>query len=313
MKQPQSITLFMLVTNSDCMFGDYAVKSVGKIYQKLGSEARQKFVLYIYLNSLTEENKKKYTRQWQKLPYVTCFDNSIKEGVKNLKAGDTIVSPEGISRIRDDSNENYDELWTSELSKFKTDYIATIDADFEVLNPDFYFYLIAQLQSEECLVASTSYSPSSLCFDTFSNRTIYLHERNHTWCCIYKHSAFDLSKRSHFYYETKTSDEKIHAYDSAAYFQAEPREQTKLKFVHLPNNFLSSFIHYGAGSKNKSINATNVAFYRFIIILCNIGLIYGAKQNKLTRLINKVGRKTGNLLFGKRIKSLYMERTKYVI
>lgn len=308
-----SITLFMLVTNNDCMFGNYAVNSFEKIYNKLDSESKEKFVLYVYLNSLTTENKKKYVQQWQKLPYVTCFDNSTKEGIANLKAGDRIISLEGINRVRDDSNENYDELWTSELPKFKTDFIATVDADFEVLNPDFYFYLMTQLQLADCLVASTSYSQSSLCFDTFSNRNIYLHERNHTWCCIYKRMAFDLSKRSHFYYETQTNDGKIHAYDSAAYFQQELREHREFKFVHLPNNFLSSFIHYGAGSKNKSINHGNVAFYRFIMILCNIGLIYGANQSRLTSLINKISRKTGNWLFGKRIRSLYRERTKYVI
>lgn len=309
----KSITFFMLITNRDCMFGNYAIKSFEKIYKKLSVDAKEKFTLYIYLNNLTEQNKKKYVPEWRKLAYVHCFDNSIKEGVENLKAGEIIVSPEGIKRIRDDHNENYDELWTLELPKFETDYVATVDADFEVLNPDFYFYLIDQLQSDDCILASTSYSPSGLSFDTYSDRTIDLQERNHTWFCIYKRVAFNLSKRSHFYYETQTKDRVIQAYDSAAYFQEELREKTGLKLLHLPENFQYSFLHYEAGSKNKSINNKNIAFYRFIIILSKIGVIYGAGQNNFIKFINKVARKLGNLFFGKQINSLYTERSKFVI
>lgn len=38
--------------------------------------------------------------------------------------------------MTEDINENYDELWTSELLKFNTDYVATVDADFKVLNAE---------------------------------------------------------------------------------------------------------------------------------------------------------------------------------
>lgn len=307
----KSITFFMLVTNRDCMFGDYGVKSFEKIYKRLKHSEKQHFKLFIYLNALTPENLNEYAVKWAAYPYVQIFDNTEKIRTKNFVAGETITSPEGIERVRDDINENYDELWTSELPKFNTDYIATVDADFEVLNPEFYFHLLLALQDPDCILASTSYNETSFCFDSYSDRNMHLHERNHTWFCIYKKEVFELSKRSHFYYE-EIHDGELHAFDSAAYFQNELRAIPGKKFYHLPNKYQSGFIHYGAGSKNISINKFNISFYRKLMIISKIGLTHKWTNTKVIGLLNKIARKVISKIFQKKMNSLSAERSKFI-
>jgi len=307
----KSITFLMLVTDKDCMFGDYAIKSFNKIYKQLKENERSNFTVFIYLNNVNKNHKARYLPEWSKLPYTSVFDNTEKIKLAKPKAGEIIVSPENIIKYRDDENENYDEIWSTELSKFKSDYIATVDADFEILNADFYFRLINQLEDVNCIGASTSYSKTEYCYDSYSGRNIFLHERNHTWFCIYKKEAFELSKRSHFYYEKKTAENEVYAYDSAAYFQEDLRVNSKKTFTHLPIDYHNSFIHYGAGSKNKSINHRNLALYRNIFILTNVGLIHKATTNKIIQLINKLTIKIAFKLFKKRLHQLRIERSTY--
>ncbi|MBE5318196.1 hypothetical protein IM793_03420 [Pedobacter sp. MR2016-19] len=307
----KSITFFMLVTNRDCMFGDYGVKSFKKIYDRLNHSEKQHFKLFIYLNALTPENLNEYAVKWAAYPYVQIFDNTEKIRTKNFVAGETISSPEGIDRVRDDINENYDELWTSELPKFNTDYIATVDADFEVLDAEFYFHLLLALQNPDCLFASTCYNETAFCFDSYSSRNMHLYERNHTWFCIYKKEAFELSKRSHFYYE-EIRDGEVHAFDSAAYFQNELRKIPGKKFYHLPNKYQANFIHYGAGSKNISINKSNISFYRKLMITCKIGPIRKWTNIKVVNLLNRIARKLISKIFKKKINSLSTERSKFI-
>src|SRR5262249_30737136 len=152
------ITFFMLVTNRDALMADYCVKSYQSLHKKFKDE--MPFVLYIYCNCLDCATKQKYVPQWSRFSYVQIFDN--QEKMKNIKirAGETITSPEGIDRVRDGWCENYDELWTSELKKFKTDYIATVDADFEVLKPNFIKNMIDVLDQDPNLIGmSSDYTP----------------------------------------------------------------------------------------------------------------------------------------------------------
>lgn len=211
----------MLVTNRDCIIADYAIKSYNKIFKVKTKFGFEDFTLFIYLNCLSPENKAYYLERWKQYPYTILFDNIVKiNDFNNPYPGQKIISPEGITRSRDDYAENYDELWTTELGKFETPYIATVDADFEVLNADFYFYLLRLLdENREYIGASASYSDTAYKFDTYSKRDIVLFERNHTWFCIYKKEAFNISKISHFYYEELNNEGNVVAYDSAAYFQ----------------------------------------------------------------------------------------------
>lgn len=311
MSDRMSITFFMLVTDNDCMFANYGIKSFEKIFKKLVEADKKCFTLLIYLNNLSSDSKSKYVSKWLEYTFVKICDNEEKIKSKKFVLGETIISPEGIRRIRDDNNENYDELWSTELCEIETDFIATVDADFEILNADFYFYLLNELKNPNCIAASTSYSPTLFTFDTFSKEEIYIHERNHTWFCIYKKEAFKLSKRSHFYYEELSKDAKRYAYDSAAYFQKELRENKNYRFVHLKDNFSSCFIHYGAGSKNKSINQQNVKYYRLIFILANVGIIYTANSTRLSNAINERVKKIARFVFDKTLKAIRVERGTY--
>lgn len=307
------ITLFMLVTDRDCMIADYAVGSYRKIYRQKKAFGFQDFVLFVYLNCLSERNILKYKKKWESYPYTTVFDNANKiSGPARPYPGKPIISPEGVARSCDDYAESYDELWTTELKKFKTPFVATVDADFEVLHPDFYFYLCGQLrQHADIIAASSSYTGTGLLYDSYSKRNIILTERNHTWFCIYKREAFAISARSHYYFETLTSKGEILAYDSAAYFQHDLRINHRYRFAVLPERFRYSYIHYGAASKNRSLNSSNIGFYRRAVILNTVGCVYGIKS-KPALLINKITRKIAFVLFGTYLNKIVAERSRYI-
>ncbi|MBE7171188.1 MAG: hypothetical protein INR73_11390 [Williamsia sp.] len=295
------------------MIADFSIRSYQKIYDQQVLFGYQDFVLYIYLNCLSEENIRRYKKKWEAHPYTILFDNADKIKASFLPyPGQPLVSPEGIVRSYDDYAESYDELWSTELQKFDTPFVATVDADFEVLHPDFYFYLFSQLQQHADLIAASScYSSTALIYESYSKRYVRLNERNHTWFCIYRKEAFALSSRSHYYYETQSSGEEVRAYDSAAYFQDDLRTNHSCRFAVLPDRFRSSFIHYGAASKNKSLNRGNIGFYRRIAILRTVGLIYGSK-NRFTLFVNKATRKITGILFGDYLNKIRAERNSYV-
>src|ERR1700736_2015803 len=153
------ITFFMLVTNRDALIADYCVKSYQSLHNKLKDEIP--FVLYIYCNCLDDATKQKYVPRWSAIDCVEIFDNHDKMGNIKIRAGETITSPEGIDRVRGGWCETSDELWTSELKNFKTDYIATVDADFEILRPDFIRYMIEALEQDPKLIGmSSDYTPT---------------------------------------------------------------------------------------------------------------------------------------------------------
>ena len=303
----------MLVTDRDCIIADYSIRSYRKIYRQKRAYGCRHFVLFIYLNCLSEKNVRRYKKKWASYPYTVVYDNAgkISKG-EHPYPGQQIVSPEGVTRSCDDYAECYDELWSTELIKFTTPYIATVDADFEVLYPDFYFYLFGELDTHpEYIAASSNHSATAVLYDTYSRRNIVLHERNHTWFCIYRREAFTISTRSHYYYETGTSADEILAFDSAAYFQHDLRINHNYLFAVLPGRFRSSFIHYGAASKNKSLHNRNIGFYRRVSILRTVGVVYGSKS-RVASLLNKIIMKTTSILFDGYLSRFRQERSRYV-
>jgi hypothetical protein len=308
----KKITFFMLVTNRDCMIADYAISSYTKIWVEKKQYGYNDFVLFVYLNCLSEENKSFYLPKWRAYPFVTLYDNAEKMQEDAPYPGQEIISPEGYVNKREDYTENCDELWTTDLKKFNTPYIATVDADFEILNADFYFYLVTQLeQNKNYIGASSSYSSTALQYDTYSKRDIELQERNHTWFCIYRKEAFSLSSVSHFYYEEVSPEGKVAAFDSAAYFQHDLKLNQHFTFATAPKSFRSSFVHYGATSKNRSLNRKNIGLYRRVFMLANAGVILG-KENIFSGLLNKMVRVLSRLLFGRYLEKFMVERGTYI-
>ncbi|MGM9477292.1 hypothetical protein ACS5PU_12710 [Pedobacter sp. GSP4] len=314
MKSPQ-ITFFMLVTDRDCIIADFAIKSYNKIYHRNQDFGGEDFVLYIYLNNLSEENKGYYLEKWASYPYTTLYDNTEKLNSLAEKPypGQIVTSPEGVSRQVEGYNELYDELWTTELKKIDTPYIATVDADFEILNADFYFYLISELSKNPSLIgASTCYSATSPqpIYDSYSNRNIILQERNHTWFCIYKREAFNRCNISHYYYEEIDSSNQIVAYDSASYFQQHLR-QKGFNFIHCPISYYNSYVHYGAASKNKTLNRTNINYYRNAFLLTSRGILRG-KNALFSKAINKLVRTIAKPFFKNYLNRKKHERSTYI-
>jgi hypothetical protein len=281
------ITFFMLVTNRDVFIADYSIRSYMKLVKRGLS-----FKVLIYANCLGEEIRKFYFQKWQNFNFVEIIDNTDGVSTLKLKAGEIIVSPEGIKRMRDASCENYDELWTRELPKIKTPYYATVDADFEILQEEFVLAMLKELDKRDDVVAmSSDYTPTLKDhFDSYSNQVIELNERWNTWFCIYKQEA-QRCKVSHFYYEEITPTGKKCVYDSAGYFQKKLKEEFGFKIESLDMKFQNQFIHYGAFSKNRTLNRRSIWLYRRLSILKKVGLlnwnstILDWTLNRLVRII----------------------------
>jgi hypothetical protein len=298
----------MLVTKQDAIIADYCVKSYQAFYDKF--QKKIPFVLYIYCNCLDDVTKQKYVAQWSRLDYVEIFDNHEKIKTIKIRAGETITSPEGINRVRDGSCENYDELWTSELRHFETEYIATVDADFEILRPDFIKDMIDALDKDPKLIGmSSDYTPTqSAVYISYADRVTNLAERWNTWFCIYKKQAFACTV-SHFLYKGVSSNGEELVFDSSGYFQHRLITDFGYRFAAVDPKFHKDFIHYGAFSKNRSINAGNIDLYRRLAILRQNGLRMPFEDQAAVKLINKVVR-AGSRRF---IRTYFneSERTKY--
>ena len=150
-----SLTLFMLVTNRDCVIADYTIHR----YKKLWSLIRS-FRLKVYANCLSSTNKQRYFPRWHALTYLDLVDNEADGPIVRRK-GERFTTPEGIALRYNDDCEHYDEVWTREQRKCNTPFFGTVDADFEVLNARFFLTMLRQLETDDKLAGiSTDYSPT---------------------------------------------------------------------------------------------------------------------------------------------------------
>lgn len=249
----------MIVTPRDVVIADYAVRSYARI-------KNLDFTLLVYSNYLLPEQKAYYFPRWRRLPFVTLAENAHHD-----------VDLSGISgRIQTDALEGpfeyCDPIWDRELRKLDTPYIATVDADFEVLDQRFVHAMMARLRSDDDLVGfSTDYSPTDVVHEPYSGNTIILNERNHTWFCIYKRLAFERSQVSQAFHREMLVDAPVerNCWDSCAYFQKSLRDQN-LRFDYLHGKWRRDFIHYGAFSKNTTVTRETVGMFRLFAIAENI-------------------------------------------
>lgn len=153
-----------------------------KLYKKYYKQLP--FTLYIYANTFTQDLKDEYFDNWKKLPYVELYDNADKKD-KIATMGEFIVSPEGYKRGIEGNFELCDVIWSEKFLEFETPYWATVDADFEILNPKFILRMIDKLDNNDNLVAmSSDYSKTQYYKDVVASGDLF--ERYHTWFCIYK-------------------------------------------------------------------------------------------------------------------------------
>jgi hypothetical protein len=264
------VTFFMIVTPRDVVIADYAMRSYAKIRDL-------DFSLLVYSNYLLPEQKAYYFPRWQKLPFVEIAQNSHHDrdiqGINARVLSDSLEGP----------FEYCDPIWTRELPRINTPFVATVDADFEVLGERFVHHMMQKLRSDSDLVAfSTDYSPTDVVYEPYSGNTIILNERNHTWFCIYKQMAFQRSQVSHAFYREMLTGAPVerNCWDSGAYFQKSLRDQG-LRFDYLLGRFRRDFIHYGAFSKNTSVTRETVAVFRVFAIMEN------ALPWRLARLVRR--------------------------
>jgi len=92
------------------------------------------------------------------------------------------------------------------------------------------------------------YSATNVHFDTFSDSMIVLHERWHTWFCLYRCRCLHLVPTSHFYFEYELPNGMPYVYDSSAKFQSDLLAQNGWRFDHLARPFTFSFVHHRASS-----------------------------------------------------------------
>jgi len=274
----------MLVTNRDVLIGDYAVRSYQKVEKAYGDALP--FVLLIYANCLSEANKKKFFPRWKKYSYVDIFDNTDFAKGLDLTPGTKVGDGEGGFNVIEGPRENYDTVWSRELRKIETPYHATVDADFEILDPAFVGSIMDFLDRNPTVVGmSTDHSPYvANRFDTYSGQVIHANERWHTWFCVYRKRS-RICRTSHYYYETIGEDGIRSTYDSAARFQHDLITKYGCSFASLPESFGWQFIHYGAFSKNVSITERNLWLYRFLEITGRRGVIVRTKNRKLNAAI----------------------------
>jgi hypothetical protein len=265
------ITFFMIVTNKDILIAQFAIAGYQKLFLKYGKNLP--FELLIYANCLDDAIKFQYFTKWKQYRFIKIFDNKEKTKSISLIPGETIVSPEGVSTIREGKYEHCDEIWTSELPKIATPYFATVDADFEILQPDFIFRMIEMLKlNSNAIGISTDYTPiQQNCYDSYTNRYINLQARWHTWFCIYKREA-NQCDISHFLYEEKNRAGETNCHDSSGYYQNKLIENFGFKFLTVGQKYQPQFIHYGAFSKNRSITNGSIWLYRMLAIASKRGL-----------------------------------------
>ena len=279
------ITFFMIVTNRDIIIADYAVRSYAKI-QGLP------FRLIVYSNCVTSVLKNRYFHQWRQFDFVELVENEWQTD-----------DPKPMDRRLWGPFELGATIWDRELKRIQTPYVATVDADFEILDARFIPAMLAQLDSNPKLAAiSTNYSPKNpAVYDSYSNEVICLNERWHTWFCIYRREALQVPI-SHAYYEEIVSGPiRRNAWDDAGYLQKYLKETLGYQLVAHDRKYQRCFIHYGAFSHNKDIDEASVGLYRRLKILRKIGLL--GRVDFLTRAVATALDKT---MFG------HVDRSKYL-
>ena len=259
----KKITFFMIVTSDDLCIADYAVKSYSKL-------KNMDFKLLIYSNYVDPILKKKYFTKWGKYPFVEIIKNDHQDGksVEIVQESEGYFEPHGV-------------LLDRELKKIDSCYIATVDADFEILRPNFVYEMIKILDFDTSILGiSTDYNPNQRRYISFINRWAYEYECWNTWFILYRKSNIDWNIPM---LRTRKEDANgdLLIWDTCSYFQIESVENKKLKLQVIDKKYQNQFIHYGAFAKNIDLNGKNIWLYRFLSIIQKNGIANIPFSNKI--------------------------------
>ena len=245
----------------------------------------------IYCNWVSSFLKERYFSRWRKLSFVEIIEPEWQTD-ENKPADRNLEGP----------FERCDTIWDRELRKIDTPYHATVDADFEILDLRFVSVMLARLDSDPNLVAmSTDYTPTvPNHYDSYSDNVICLNERWHTWFCIYKRAALCCDVPHGYHEEIVDRPVRRNAWDTTGYFQKTLKEDYGFELTVLDPQYQTSFIHYGAFSKNQQINQENVRLYRRLQILQKRGWFgrKGGLVGKMDYIVKKSATMANAVCFG---------------
>ncbi|MBE7414482.1 MAG: hypothetical protein HS130_04305 [Deltaproteobacteria bacterium] len=181
------VDFFMIVTGDrDPDIADYAIKGFSKIK---GLDFR----LVVYSNYIHPVLKKRYFPRWSRYPYVDLVRNDFQDGTEPEKTGDVpLEGPFDPGWL----------VWDRNLKGLKARYVATVDADFEILSERFVHRMIEALDTDrEAMGASVYYCPEVKdYFDTYRGTTFDIVGHWGSWCSIYRREGLDfgISMRNRF-------------------------------------------------------------------------------------------------------------------
>jgi hypothetical protein len=290
----------MLVTNRDTYIASYSIKSYQKIIPVL---TNYDWKLVVYLNCIKDEFKKKYVSEWKRYPFVEIVDNAQFVNADELIPGSAVISDDGCKSALEGKFERGCAVWTREFRKFNSDYWATVDADFELLSADFVVEAFKILENKNIVAVSADFSDNHHGYDSYSNENIVFMKRYNTWFCIYKKEA-QKCNTSHFYYQEIVHGLRL-AFDDGAKLQCDLREKFGYEMCAVDKKY--SYIHYGAFSKNNSLDTpSKIKLYRKITILSHKGLF----GNKF--IFDKIIRRCFKIIHNRLYKKIRKERGKLI-
>ena len=207
--------------------------------------------------------KDKYFKKWQQFDYVEIIDHPEQNEKNRPENHSDDIGLEG-------DYDKCEKIWDRELKRIHTQFYATVDADFEIIDPIFISVILKQMEDNPNLAAV---STDKTITGPYEKDNLMLNERLDTWFCIYRRETLKCSV-SHFFYSEElppTSPYVSNAWDSSGIYQKALKDIYNYDLAVLDRSYHSCFIHYGAFSKHKGISETNIEQYRILNILIKIG------------------------------------------
>lgn len=323
MKPKKSIEFFMMLTNRSVYLAKYTVKSYHKVYEKL--KDKYDIQLTVYLNSINYSKYENNIRKLSTYSFVVLRESATKASDFIWKNDHYLSKSNGLRYTL--PMERMSEGQDIAYKEFQSDYIVTVDDDFEVLNPDFIEILLNKMEETPNLgVISTERTQTHKKFDNYSQGYIIAQERNDTWFCMYKQeskvqgismelldkyicdngdvytwspNAPDKISWKNYYEITQTKEGDRYSWDGAALLQEEIRKSFNHPVISLSDinpDLTRQYVHYAGFGKNVSVNTPiKVFFYRYFYLR----KIYGISvfPDSLNQFVKKVYRKLFKVFF----------------
>jgi hypothetical protein len=240
---PAKITFFMPVIEKNIAIADYCVRSYAKIRDI-------PFSLAIYLNYISERSKKKYVSRWRRFNFVEIMEDELQQS----------LYPHWLVLDR-------------QLRKIKTPYVATVDYDFEILDPKFIKDMLSKLDENDNLVALSTNFYSAHSRYPKNVKTLLMPCWN-PWFCIYKQKALQCAVSHSEYTEHIPGQDTPIFYDTSSRFQRALIDDYGYELASLPKHeYRHFYLHYESMAwSKKGVNEKNTFLYRWLKILSRNGI-----------------------------------------